>query len=309
MPKYLRWLIESYLFILIASLGVGIFLPQARLLNVWNTLFLQIIFFLSSLKLDIDQFVLHLKDWKTILVTAGFMLIALPVLVRVLLLPFDGFIAGPALALFLLAAMPAGMTAPLLVEIVGGKQAMALVITVTTSLLAPLSIPIVTSLAYRASIEVDAFGMFRTLAMVIFLPFVFAIIVKRLSLKKVARIAPHTKPISILLLGLLIASAVAPYADRLQASFVTHPLTALFLLVLLFVFFTILHLLGYYVIWWKSKPDRQTITICLTYMNFTLAIYLASRFFPDPVVVLTLVLSIVPWAIMLPLWKKISTAQ
>ncbi|MEK7655573.1 MAG: bile acid:sodium symporter [Patescibacteria group bacterium] len=309
MLKYLRSLIESYLFILIASLGIGIFLPQIQILSAWNTLFLQIIFFLSSLKLDIDQFTHHLKDWKTILVTAGFMLLALPVLVRILLFPFGDLFAGPALALFLLAAMPAGMTAPLLVEIVGGKQAMALVITITTSLLAPFSIPLITLLAYRTSVHVDAFGMFQKLALVIFIPFIIAMIVKRLSPKKVAKIASHTKPISIFLLGLLIATAIAPYAERLQTSFVSHPSTALILIALLFVFFAILHILGYNVIWWKSRSDRQTISVCLTYMNFTLAIYLASRFFPDPTVILTLILSIIPWAVMLPLWKKFSTAK
>jgi len=302
----LRSLIESYLFVLVVALLVGLLVPQAQALAAWNTLILQAIFFLSSLKLDAKQFLKLAKDWKTLLVSAGFMLVALPLLVRIALLWLPGSAGAVAFALFLLAAMPSGMTSPLLVELVNGNQPLALVITISTSLLAPFTVPLMVQFAYGATVQVDALGMFKTLALVIFLPFAVAMIVKALLPKFIAKVSPKTKPYSTILLGLLIAGAVAPHGDRIIAFARTDILGFLLIIVSLFVFFAVLHLFGLYAAWWKKRHDRQTVAICLTYMNFTLAIFLAGKYFPDTNIVLALVLSIIPWATLLPLWKKAS---
>lgn len=302
----LRSLVESYLFVLTAALLVGVFVPQSRALVAWNTLFLQVIFFLSSLKLDWKQFAKQVRDWKTLLVSAAFMLILLPLLVRLALFWMPDSAAPIAFAFFLLAAMPSGMTSPLLVELVNGNQPLALVITISTSLLAPFTVPIMVLLAYGASVYVNALDMFKTLALVIFLPFAVAMIVKYLLPKFTAKVSPKTKPVSTILLGLLIAGAVAPHGDRIIASARTNILGFLILIAALFAFFAALHLLGFYAAWWKKRHDRQTIAVCLTYMNFTLAIFLAGQYFPDTNIVLALVLSIIPWATLLPLWKKAS---
>lgn len=306
MPSRFRALLESYLFVLLAALLIGLLVPQAQALVAWNTLLLQAIFFLSSLKLDAKRFLVSLKDWKTVLVTGAFMLVVLPLLVRLALAWTPEALAPVAFALFLLAAMPSGMTSPLLVELAGGNQPLALVITISSSLLAPFTVPLLVQAAYGTSVHVDALAMFQTLALVIFVPFAVAMGVRRVAPGHVKRLAPKTKPISTVLLGLLIAGAVAPHGDRLLASARTSPATFLALVVGLFAFFAALHLLGFYAAWWKKRGDRQTVSVCLTYMNFTLAIFLASTYFPDPGIVLPLVLSILPWATLLPAWKRLS---
>jgi BASS family bile acid:Na+ symporter len=302
----LRSIVESYLFVLIAALLVGVFVPQSRALVAWNILFLQIIFFLSSMKLDWKRFATQIRDWKTVLVSGAVMLIGFPLLVRLGLFWLPDSAAPIAFAFFLLAAMPSGMTSPLLVELVDGNQPLALVITITTSLLAPFTVPLLVQLAYGTSIYVNALDMFRTLALVIFLPFAVAVIVKYLAPKVAAKVAPKTKPLSTILLGLLIAGAVAPHGARIIAAVQTDILGFLLLIVALFAFFAALHVLGFYAAWWKKRHDRQTVSICLTYMNFTLAIFLAGTYFPNTDIVLTLVLSILPWATLLPVWKRVS---
>ena len=161
-------------------------------------------------------------------------------------------------------------------------------------------------LGYGASVQVDALGMFTTLALVIFLPFAVAMIVKALLPKFIAKVSPKTKPFSTVLLGLLIAGAVAPHGDQIISFARTDILGFLLIILALFVFFAVLHLFGFYAAWWKKRHDRQTVAICLTYMNFTLAIFLAGKYFPDTNIVLALVLSIIPWATLLPVWKKVS---
>ncbi len=292
-------LLESHLFILCLALVVGLFIPAAQHLTVWSTLCLQVIFFFSSLKLSSQQVVRSATNWKLLLGANSMMLLGLPLLVR-LIAPW--LVPDMALALFLLAAMPVGMTSPLLVEVVGGNHALALVLTTATSLLAPFSIPLVTYLAYGASLAVDPFGMVQRLCLVLVVPFGLALVARRFLSHAVARFSPHTKPISVLLLGILIAGAVASQAPAILAS-LHAGWGAVRMLAVLFLFFACLHLIGYWSLWWEPRAERETITVCLTYMNFTLAIYLATTFFPQPAVLAPLVLSIIPWVMLLPAWR------
>ncbi len=305
MLKTVRAIVESYIFILLLSLLIGLFVPQTGILIVWNTLFLQIIFFLSSLKIDFSEVISRMKDWRLLTFASFVMLIILPFAVYFALRPILPDLAFP---LFLLAAMPAGMTSPLQVELIGGKTTLALVLTILMSLLAPVTVPLVMRFTYGAEISVDALAMFKTLSLVIFAPFALAEIFKYLAPKVTAYVAHKTKPAAIGLLGLLVAGAVANQADAILI-YARSGWGIIRTIVVLYVFFLILHLIGYWTAWWKPQEERRTITVCLVYMNFTLAIYLATKFFPSPEILLPLVLSILPWATLLKKKKKISVKE
>lgn len=287
-------LIESYVFVLFASLGLGLALPdQAAKLAPYSTFFLGVIFFLSALKIDFKEFAKYLKDEWMLVVVNAWMLVILPVIVYMfarLLVPDLAF------AFLLLAAMPAGMTSPLLADIAGGRQSLALVLTITTSLLAPFTIPLVIKLLAGATVAVSFFAMFLSLAKVIFLPFALAVVVKRIWHRKIKATYYTFKPISIVLLGLLIMGVVAKQADvilrGLNASFFR-------LIVALFILFILFHVFGYFTVFWHGARDRMTVTVCVTYLNFTLAIYLAGTFFNDPQVTLPVVLSVLPWSLLM----------
>jgi predicted Na+-dependent transporter len=297
-----RILSQSYLIMMLAALLVGVFLPQARALTAVNTLILQIIFFISCLKIDPRSVWEHLKDWRFLVLANAVMLIGFPLVIWLLGLAWH---SDFEFALFLLAAMPVGMTAPLLVEVAGGKQSAAMVLTVTTSLLAPFTIPLLTKLLYAKSVAVDASSMFVQLALVIFVPFIVAMIVKYALPRSVAALKNRTKPLSVVLLGLLITGAVAKQSGPILA-YAADFKKFLLAIAGLYVFYLALHLTGYFVFWWKPRDIKQTASISLTYMNFTLAIFLASQFFPRPGILLPLVFSIIPWATFMPLWLKIT---
>lgn len=299
MNRIYRLLFESYIFVMITALMLGLFLPATSRLIPWNTFFLQVIFFLSCLKINPSQIGSFLKDWKFLLLANVLMMIGFPLVTWLVVNPF---FPGMGLALFLLAAMPVGMTAPLLVEVVGGKQTIAMVLTVTTSLLAPFTVPLLTKTLYGTSISVDAIGMFKQLALVIFLPFVVALLARKILPALVEMVKAKTKPFSILLLGLLIASAVAKQSYQIR-ELSRDAWQLMFVIVSLYTFFMVLHVIGYFAFWWKKRAEKSTASVALTYMNFTLAIFLAAQFFPKPEILLPLVLSILPWATLLPVWK------
>ena len=298
--KLFNRLLESYVFVLLFSLAVGLLLPQyAIFLAPYGTYFLGIIFFLSALKIDLKEVLKYLQDKKMIVAVNAMMLLILPVVVYYAML----FIY-PALALpfLLLAAMPAGMTSPLLSEICGGKQSLALVLTISTSMLAPFTVPLIIKLLAGTTVHVDTLGMFLTLVYVIFIPFILANVVKYFWHKKIKATYFTFKPISTVLLGLLIMGIVAK-----QAATILGGLNAGFLIEVaaLFALFAFFHVVGYYTVWWRKRDDRVTITICLTYLNFTLAIFLAGKFFNDPKIVVPVVLSVLPWSLLIIPFKYI----
>lgn len=298
--QYFRLLIESYVFVLLLSLTLGLLLPQYTIqLAPYGTFFLGVIFFLSALKIDLKEVLSYLKDAKLVTAVNLVMLIGLPIAVY-----YATFLIYPdlAIAFLLLAAMPAGMTSPLLAEICGGKQSLALVLTISTSLLAPFTVPLMVKLLAGATVQVDTFAMFLSLVKVIFIPFILANLVKFFWHAKIKASYFTFKPISTVLLGLLIMGIVAK-----QSATILGGLNAKFLLEVaaLFILFAVFHLVGYWTAWWRKRDDRVTVTICIAYTNFTLAIYLAGKFFDDPKIVIPVVLSVLPWSLLVIPFKHL----
>ena len=293
---------QSYLVTMAVAVLAGMFVPHANDLGAYNTIFLQIIFFFSCLKIDLRSYMEYIKDWKFLILANALMLVVFPTLVWLVWLVWPSDIM---FAIYLLAAMPIGMTAALLVELNGGRSSITMILTTTTSLLAPFTIPFLTKFLYGASVSVNAMDIFIQLASVIFIPFVLALVVRRVLPMLVARIKDRTKPISILFLGLLIAGAVGKQVGAAEA--ITADWWGLLLTIaILYIFFLATDAIGYFSFWWEPHETRQTVSISLACMNFTLAIYLASQFFPRPSIVLPLVFAIIPWVTFMPLWLRIS---
>lgn len=292
--RFARTLIESYIAVVLLALALGLSFPQwFGTLSGFGMFFLQIIFFLSSLRLDLKGLISSFSDIPMLFLSALFMLILFPVAVYGIV-----FFLAPQLLvpLILLAAMPSGMTSPLLAEIMGGNKELALTLTLTTSFLAPFTVPFVMSILVGTAVAIDVWAMFANLTLVIFVPFIIGQVVRKPLHGAIAKTQQWFKPLSIILLGLLIAGALSH-----QTSFIISTLestSAFMLLVILSVFIALLFVVGYLSFFWRSCNDRLTIAVSLTFMNFTLAIHLAATFFPDPAILLPTVLIIIPWALL-----------
>lgn len=292
-------LVESYLFISVISILAGIiWAVQFQNIAFLATPMLQIIFFLSSLKINLDDIKNALKDVKGLIIVNAFMMIVLPLIFYFLGL---AIIPSLAIAFMLLAAMPSGMTTPLLTEIVDGNVNYSLVLTVTTSLLAPITIPLVIKVLVGTAVELSFTAMFLKLAYVIIVPFFLAQIIKRYFHAPIKKSYFTFKPISLILLGLLIAVLVSKHANEVLQDLNMF----VFYLIAMIIFYIIIHIMGYYLTFWQSKKDRLTVTVSVTYMNFVLAIYIAGIYFDSAEVVLPLIIQIAPWALMLIPFQKL----
>lgn len=286
-------LLESYLFVLVIACAAGLLFPSVTSgWSSYNQVFLSIIFFLSTLKMDLSRFRDVAKDPWMLLISSAFMLIIFPVVVFQIMRVVSPSLAVPFM---LLAAMPTGMTAPLLADVVGGRTDLALVLTMFTSLLAPFTIPFIVQILAGSSVTVGFWVMAWSLMKVMIAPMALAAVIRHFFSRFVSASMFTFKSASLLLLGALIAGIIGQQfasVRQIMSGRFTVTITALFL------FFLACHLVGYAVTPWRSVSERLTVSICLTYMNFTLAIFLAAQFFHDPHISITIILSMLPWTLM-----------
>lgn len=277
--------------VLLGSILGGFFVPSLFLpVHAGATLFLQIIFFFSSLKIDLGHLSRELVRWETLLVASGFRLILAPGVAWIVASLFAPDMKAP---LLLLGAMPAGMTSPLFVEMFAGNIPLSLVVTVVTALLAPFTVPLLLQLLGDANFALPFGTMVWTLFQVIALPFTLAQFTRFLFGKSVTQtIGSVTKPFSLGALFFLVGSITAVHREALLESFHLEFLIHFLIMLSLFLF---VHGLSYYLFFWRNAKDRFTLMLSLSYMNYTLAIYLAERFFVDPAQILLVVLSFIPW--------------
>jgi len=287
-------LVESYGIVSVLAILAGFLWPSTFLIfDRWSTLILQIIFFLSSLKIDFTQVRAAFKDHRALEVIVLFMLLGLPLITYVITRAIAPSLTAPFV---LLAAMPTAMSVPLFVEIVGGNVSYSLVVTTVTSLLAPFTVPLVIKLLLGTTIYIDVTGMMVKLLIVIVLPFILAQIYRKTLHKKIPLADFRLKGLSIVLLGLLIAGIIAKNVREVNQ--LTFGLLAYYVIAVI-IFYIALHWIGYYVTWWKDGKDRMTTAITTTYMNFVLSLYIASKYLGNDLhIVLPIIISIIPWTIL-----------
>lgn len=286
---------------LAAALAAGLFFPDwFRSAHGLTTLLLQCIFFISGLRIDFGSLLSELKDVKLLLVVSFLRLIAFPFLVAILARLFFPDLLAP---LVLLSAMPAGMTSPLFVDMIRGNVPLSLFVTAGTSILSVATLPLILSGLGDSGATFEPSMIFKTLFLVMILPLFAAQIVRLSSFgrelirasQKVSRTA------SVAMLWLLIAAIASKHSAGILAGLMSGiSLKAILLLSALFLLF---HIACYWVSFWRSKKDRLTVTLSLSYMNFTLAIFLAEALFRDPVLVMVVILSMLPWNLGLLLFQ------
>ncbi|MEI7740889.1 MAG: bile acid:sodium symporter [bacterium] len=297
-----RFLVENQIVIVLVGLLAGLFYPELfKPFHSWNTFMLQLIFFLSALRIDINDLKKYTLDWKMNLLAAFFMLVFLPVAVY---LPLKYFAPHWALAFLIALAGPTGMTIALVADFFHGKTSLALVISVVTSILAPFTMPIVFQIFAGAEVHIHAIFMLRELATAILIPFILAYIVSRLVPKLVARGSSIWRTVSVMIFGLLIASIVSKTAVVASDPAALHlSLKTFVVLMITFFYIAFLVWISYRMIYWRNVSERITIALCMMYMNFTLALYVGDQFFSEQKVVPQLVVIVLLLDVMLPFLK------
>ena len=201
------------------------------------------------------------------------MLVILPFALFLPALPFS---QEWALALLIMGAMPTGMTIALVADYFGGKTSLALLITASTSLLAPFTIPLVFKIAMNTSVPIDGIRMFWSLFLTIIVPFVLAMLLKRAVPKQVKKYDGLIRTVSVICFGVLIAGIVAGSSTD---TVIQISVRDLIFVGLSMAWLGVLTWVSYYLTPWRSPSDRVTIALCMVYLNNTLALFIGEQFF------------------------------
>jgi len=286
---------------LAAALATGLFFPEWFVSAQGLTVFLlQFIFFISGLRIDLPSILAEFRDAKLLFVVGFLRLIAFPLFVAGLATVFFPELLAP---LVLLSAMPAGMTSPLFVDMIRGNVPLSLFVTAGTSLLSVVSLPLVFIFLGGTVAAFEPETVFRTLFQVMALPLFLAQLVRMSTFGRyfITKSQAIGRTGSIMALWLLIATITSKHSTEILSGLMSDiSVKAFFLMSGLLLLF---HFACYFACFWRSRRDRLTVTLSLSYMNFTLAIFLAESIFRDPSAVMVVILSMLPWNIGLLLFQ------
>ncbi len=292
--------------ILIFSIIAGlVFYEQFKLLAPLTTIFLMLILFLSILKLNSREFFASFDEKKEqflIFKAIFFILIVLPITVYFIT---DFIYPTLAAAFFILLLAPTGITNPFLADVMKGNKNLALVLTISTSILAPLTIPFLITIILGNLITVSFIEMFYTLTIIIFIPFIFAWIIKYFFSKKIDKISNKFNNLSTIFLAILLTIIIATHSERIKITFST--LEGFFYLIPLFLLFIFIYIFTRMIFYKEKNKDNLTIVLSSVFMNFVLMIVIADKFFYEyNEIIIPIILSVIPWIIFLIIFKQIN---
>lgn len=275
------FLLLAMLFGLLVPFPAGVLIP---LLKPELMLTLLMIF----LKIDIIAILERIKDYRLMIYLAVSFLIVSPLVFYGLFSLWD---AELAIGVLLLMSVPSGTSAPVLTDLLRGNAALAMSLTIITSLLAPFTIPVLFHFLVDQQVEVQHTRLFFDAASMIFVPMIVSIILKRSIPKLIKGAVPYFNTINILLLFMIVATSFGSARSTLLA----NPLSLLGDILIMYLLSILVHAFGFLIAMGRSKEDRIAIIVERAYMNNGLAIVLAATSFPPNILIL-MVISEIPWS-------------
>lgn len=278
--------IEKYMGVIfsVALVGGLAFPSQTAFLDEYVVLFLSIALFFIFLKIDFRAMGSYLRPGLLAYLSIVFLLL-IPALV------FFGIrLIDPSLAVgfLLLFGVPTAATSTVVAHLLKGDAAFALVLQFLLYLLAPFTLPFLVLYLAGSIIVIDSIGLFLTMIQLLLAPLIAAQLVRQ---------AVNTRPveryitiISIVMLALIALGVMGKHADFVL---VNAPEVA-FVAALLVPLYAGVGALTYGLMIWRPPHERRTAVASKVFMNGSLALVLASRFF-DPQTILIVLASIIVW--------------
>ena len=207
---------------------------------------------------------------------------------QILILPIIAFILvkiwpiAPELAIgvMIIAAAPGGVTSNLLTSFAKGDVALSISLTAIISLLCVFTIPfiVLTSVDLLGVSSVDPnislVSMSRDMFLIVTVPVVLGMIVRKISYGITSKLEPLAKKISIVLFILVLLGAIVAERENVVSYFAQAGLITLVLnVVMMIVAYFIAQLLA------SGTKQKKCITIECGLQNGTLAIFVATSIF------------------------------
>ncbi len=257
---------------------------------------LMLMLFMVFLKTDVAQILQKMRNYRQVLFFTCMYMLAIPVFFYLTALPFD---RKTAIGLMLLTAMPAGAASPALTDIARGNTALSASIVITTSLIAPVTVPLLFRLLNISDLSVNYWLVFKDLAMLIFIPMLASQLIKRCCLSFITKSSHLFTSLNVLLLSVMVYTIIGSQSRTI----LDKPVAILWQTGLLYIVFILLHAMGYLIGFKEDRKGKIATVVGAAYMNNAMAIVLAAVYFPS--VLVLMVLSEIPWNTLLIPFRKI----
>ena len=286
--------IEQYFWvILIAAVCLGFTAPSIfKQFEHYVVYIIMVIMGFLYLKVDILDVITHLKKPHLLLYISFVNLIVLPIIVYFV---FQGVDPDLLIALFLLAALPTGVSSAAFTDIMQGRTSLNLSVIIVTNLFSVITIPFLFFTLFKTDLQLDHMSLLVILLKIFFIPFFIAKVLKHVILKKYLTKVQHFSNIMIIfLLAFMITISISFRAE----SILTHLPLQVKNIAILFACFIGFQLIGYFSSFWLPKGEKLAVSNSCMIMNNILGIVLALAFFSEEVVTIVL-LSLLPWNVMI----------
>ena len=268
---------RDLLLIAVALTGIagGVTLPQmAAVFSPYILHCMMLILFLSFLRLNFGTLMgLGGGSLFEVAVWSAWKLLLMPTIlwgICRLVLP------DYSLAVLLLAGVSAGVTAPFFAGLLGANVERVLQVVVVTSLLVPLSLPTLAQLLMGAELAIPYWPMVRLLLLVIFIPLLSSIAMRRFVPAAVPYLARVQFPLLLLLFLTINLGVFATYAAFLRAHLDEVAIIVLVCCIGAVIFAGSGFLLGRLS---GGRLDGLDGAVLMTYVNNVLIVVFAARFF------------------------------
>ena len=176
-----------------------------------------------------------------------------------------------ALPVLLLAGASTGVSSPFFTSLCGGNISYSLVMTVTTSLMLPISLPVMVKVLAHATLNYDLADMVLFLAMIIFVPLAAAFALQALVPGLLKPVNRMSYPISLVVVAGINFGALGRYIPYLQ----TNPEQIFYCVVCSLGLALMLALMGWGSTRTRNRADRVAASGSQVWINNILIIALA----------------------------------
>ncbi|MGE5420627.1 MAG: bile acid:sodium symporter family protein [Chloroflexota bacterium] len=292
-------IIEKYFWlVLVAGILIGLLNPYPVVMGKYlPKILLGLMLFFVFLKIDAIVILENIRNYRLMIYIAVVYMFIIPLL---FFLPLNLINPDLATGILLLTAMPAGVSTPALADIAKGNISFSMSIAIVSQLVAPFTVPLLFWLIDMKGLEINKLMIFRDIAMLIFLPMIISQTFKRFFPSAVKRIQHFSTSANILLLFTFVYIAISSQRNVI----LENPASLIWKIILLYVVFILLHVIGYIAYFKGTRETRISVAIGAAYMNNGMAIVLAAAYFKPEILVL-MVLSELPWNTLLEPFKRV----
>jgi bile acid:Na+ symporter, BASS family len=226
--------------------------------------------------------------------------LALLILAKLILLPCIIYLAlaklipAYALGILLLAGVSTGLSASFFAGMIGASMPLVLAMTVVTTLLLPVTLPLIVKILIGRELHFDLVSLTGLLAAMIFVPFVASWLCRRLLPRLSDWVEEQSYPISLVLFAAMNLGAFGLYEPFLRA----HQAEVVFAVLVGFGLAALLAGTGMLLFRSSPPPERIAAAGALGWINNVLIIVLGS-YFHDPLTSVTAALYLIPYYVLI----------